>query len=362
MATQTQQDLTAINTYAGQYAKEIRLSVYNDLDILLDLNLITNLTSPRDMPKYKANEGFRPYNSDVRTPRGQAGKFSKRTITPRTGMKILTVIPEELRKTYLSEGLKANAKEYPGGFAQYFWLEQTNKLKEEINFNSYLSVDGDTVPAFDGTLAYTVGTRVQFDNSFFLAIAATTAGQSPQTVPAKWLNVDSSSVAKGIGTIIAEEYATLPASRKIATGTIDATNAFDKITAFYLSIPEEFRNLGGIIRCSRSTYDNYNMSVLAKFTSGTSFMDVLDQSGKSIAKSIFGSDGRWVLQPATWMSGSKRLIVDIKKNLYAGTDLTSDFNSIGNMVPFIHGYDCKFQLILAFQIADLELLFVNDQA
>jgi hypothetical protein len=32
------------------------------------------------------------------------------------------------------------------------------------------------------------------------------------------------------------------------------------------------------------------------------------------------------------------------------------------MVPFIHGYDCKFQLILAFQIADLELLFVNDQA
>lgn len=362
MATQTQQDITAINNYAGQYSKEIRLSVYNGLDILNDLNLITNLTAPRDMPKYKANEGFRPYNTNVRSPRGQAGKFSKRTITPRAGMKILTVIPEELRKTYLSEGLKANAKEYPSGFAQYFWEEQTNKLQEEINNNSYLGVDGDSIPAFDPGVAYAVGNRVQFDDSFYQAVAVTTAGQSPSTHTAKWLNVDSSSVSKGIGTIIAEEYAGLPARQKIATGTIDATNAFDKVTAFYLSIPEEYRNLGGIIRCSRSTYDNYNMSLLAKFTSGTSFMDVLDQTGKPIAKSIFGSDGKWVLQPHSWMSGSKRLIADIKKNLYSGTDMTSDYNSLGTQVPFVHGYDCKFQLILAFQIADLELLFVNDQA
>jgi hypothetical protein len=42
--------------------------------------------------------------------------------------------------------------------------------------------------------------------------------------------------------------------------------------------------------------------------------------------------------------------------------MTADYNSIGNMVPFIHGYDCKFQLILGHQIADLELLFVNEQA
>lgn len=359
----TQTDISAIINYAGQYQKEIRLSVYNDLDIMQDLNLVTNLTSPRDMPKYKANAGWRPYNTDVTKPTGLSGAFSKRQLVPRTGMKILSVVPEELRKTYLSEQLRANAKDYPMGFSQYFWAEQTRMLKAEINNGSYLSVDGESIPAYNSATAYAVGDRIGFsDNNFYKAVAPTTAGQSPLTDANKWENCNVTSVAKGIGTIIAQEYAVLAARQKIATGLIDSTNAFDKVTAFYLGMPEEVRNLGGIIRCSRSTYDAYNMSLLAKFTSGTSFMDVLDQTSKPIAKTIYGSDGRWILKPASWMSGSKRLIADVEKNLYAGTDLTSDYSSLGNMVPTIHGYDCKFQAILAFQIADMDLLFVNDQA
>ena len=50
------------------------------------------------------------------------------------------------------------------------------------------------------------------------------------------------------------------------------------------------------------------------------------------------------------------------KNLKMGTDLTTDFTGIGKMIEFVHGYTCKIQLILAYQIADLDILFVNDQA
>ncbi|MCX6216475.1 hypothetical protein [Spirosoma sp.] len=361
MAT-PQNDITAINNYAGQYESRIRTSIFTDLDIANDLNLITNLTSARILPKYKANDGLRPYDPDVTEPDGTSGVFSKRNIEPRTGMKILKVVPEELRKTFLSEQLRANAKDYPGGFAQYFWDEQIKKQKAEINNNSYMGVDGQGVPAYDPSVSYTVGARMLFtDRSYYSCIVATTAAQTPVTHPAKWLKVNNSSITKGLGVIIAEEYAGLPTRNKIATGTLDATNTFDKVTNFYLSLPEEIRAAGGIIRCSQGTYDNYNMSALAKFQNGTSFLDV-QNAGKIIGKSILGSDGKFILKPASWMSGSKRLIADINQNLYMGTDLVSDLTGIGPMIPNIHGYSCKMQMILAYQIADLEILFVNDQA
>ncbi|MBD2700134.1 hypothetical protein IC229_05775 [Spirosoma sp. BT702] len=360
MAT-PQNDITAINNYAGQYEKKIRTSIFTDLDIANDLDLITNLTAPRILPKYKANDGFRPYDVDVVDPDGQAGTFSKRTIVPHTGMKILRVIPEELRKTYLSEQLKANAKDYPGGFAEYFWEEQIKKQRSEINDNAYLGVNSEDVLAFDSGATYAVGDRVVFNKSYYSCVVVTTAGQSPQTHPAKWLKVNAGSIAKGPGVIIKEVYSSLPSRNKIATGTMDATNTFDKVTQFYLNLPEAIRNVNGIIRCSRGVYDNYNMSALAKFTNGTSFLDVVNGAGKIFGKAIIGSDGKWILQPASWMSGSKRLVVDIDKNLKMGTDLTSDFTGIGPLIPFVHGYTCKMQAILAYEIADLDVLFVNDQ-
>lgn len=361
MATQ-QTDITAINNYAGQYESRIRTSIFTDLDIATDLNLITNLTAPRILPKYKANDGLRPYDPDVRNSDGTSGSFSKRTIEPRTGMKILEVIPEELRKTYLSEQLRANAKDYPQGFAQYFWDEQIRKQKSEINNNAYFGVDGQTVAPYDPAVAYTVGVRMLFtDRSYYSCISATTAAQTPTTHPAKWLKVNNSSIAKGLGVIIAEEYAGLPTRNKIATGTLDATNTFDKVTNFYLSLPEEIRGVCGVIRCSQGVYDNYNMSALAKFINGTSFLDVANGGGKIIGKSIIGSDGKFILKPGSWLSGSKRLIVDINQNLYMGTDLVSDLAGIGKMIEHVHGYVAKMQLILAYQIADLEILFVNDQ-
>ncbi|GAB3958205.1 hypothetical protein GCM10028805_52090 [Spirosoma harenae] len=353
MAT-PQQDLTAINNYAGEYSTQIITSIFNDLDIANDLDLITNLTAPRKLPKYKANDGLRPFDVDVTEPDGQAGTATQRTIVPHTAMKILKVVPEELRKTYHSEQLRANAKDYPGGFAQYFWEEQIKKQKAEINDNAYLGVNSEDVPAYNAGTAYNVGDRMFYTNrSYYSCIVATTAAQTPDSHPAKWLKVNNSSITKGLGVIIAEEYAGLPTRNKIATGTIDSTNAFDKVSAFYLGLPEAIRKKGGIIRCSQGVYDNYNQHALSKFTAGTSFLDVRNAGGTIVGKSVMNSDGKFVLQPSSWMSGSKRLIVDIDKNLKMGTDLTADFTSVTELVKFIHGYYAKMQLILAYQIADL---------
>ncbi|GAB3956703.1 hypothetical protein GCM10028805_47390 [Spirosoma harenae] len=362
MAT-PQNDITAINNYAGQYANDIITSVFNDLDIANDLDLITNLTAPRKLGKYAANDGLRPFNVDVTTPDGQAGKLTQRTITPKTAMKILNVIPEELRKTFISEQLKAGARDYPGGFAQYFWEEQIKKIKAEINDNAYLGVDSEDILAYNAGTAYNVGDRMVFtDNSYYSCIVATSAGQTPLTHAAKWLKVNNSSICKGPGVIIAEEYSALPSRNKIATGSITSSNAFDKVGSFYLGLPEAIRKKGGIIRCSQGLYDDYNQHALSKFTAGTSFLDVRNAGGKIIGKDILNSDGKFTLQPASWMSGSRRLIADIDKNLKMGTDVTADFTSVTKVVEHVHGYYAKLQMILCYQIKDLDVLFVNDQA
>jgi len=358
VATTPQNDITAIQNYAGTYERKIITQIVNGLDVANDLTVRRNLTAPVNLPKYSAAEGFRPVDTSIEEPDGPSGQFGIRKLIPRTGMKILKIVPEELRNTYLSDTLDPNAKEYPAGFAQYFWEAQIKKLQAEINNNCYFGVDSYDIVAFDPAASYTVGARFQYNKSFYQVVTATTAGQTPDTNAAKFKKINNASVAKGLGTIIAEEYAGLPTRNKITTGVLDQTNAFDKVTSFYMSLPEEIRPVGGLVYCSQSTYDKYSLHTLDKLKNGINDLKVPGKVGAA----IFGSDGKWMLKPCTWMSGSARMIGTLDGNLNFGTNQTADFGSIGNIVPFLHGYRAIMKMVMAFQIADLEVLFVNDQA
>lgn len=351
-------DITAINNYAGQYRQQIITSVVNKLDIVDDLSVIRNLRAPRILPKYVGKKGMRPYDSSVTQPAGQHGTFSKRTIVPRTSMKIIRVVPEELRKTFLSESLAANAVTYPGGFAEYFWEEQKKTIGAEINDEFYLSVDPEAISDYVAATAYTVGQRVAFGTDFFECIANASANQSPTANPEKWTNINGKCLGDGLGTIINAEYSSLPASNKIATGALTETNCYDKVTNFYLSMLPVHQKLGGIIYCSYSVYGKYLLALAEKFKNGTSMFQVPG----SISPYIFGSANKWVLKPVTWMNGSQRLIGTQKENLYFGTDVTSDLDSIGKMIEDLHGASYIYKMIIASQIADMATLYLNDQA
>lgn len=358
MATVTQSDITAIESWAGQYHQTIVEQVFQGLDIAKDSTLMQNLHSTTILTKYAAKDGLRPFDSTVKGPSGQAGVFSQRTIVPRTAMKILEVIPEELRKTYLGKDLRANAREYPGGFGQYFWAQQTKKLADEINRNSYRSIDPQTVLPLNPATPYAVGANVVFGQDYFRTIGATTAGQSPTTNPELFVNINNQCLGAGYGTILAAELATMPAGNKIATGAIDATNAYDKVTAFFQGMPSEKQALGGTFHVSYNMYFKYLMALQSKFTNGTSFLQAPNTPGMT----LYGSDGKWNIKPCSWMIASQRIIATQTENLVMGTDLVSDLNTIGKMVETIHGYVCKFQFILAYQFVDMDLLYVNDQA
>jgi hypothetical protein len=62
------------------------------------------------------------------------------------------------------------------------------------------------------------------------------------------------------------------------------------------------------------------------------------------------------------MGTSGRVIVNIKQNLRMGTFAEDGFNRIGKVVEDLHGTNAAIKFLLGFEIADLEVLHVNNQA
>ncbi|GAB4042221.1 hypothetical protein [Spirosoma litoris] len=353
-------DITAIQGYAKQFEKKIILQILHGLTVVNDVNVIYDLSSTRVLPKYTANKGFRPEDTTIRQQNGKAGKFSTRSITPRVGMKILEIVPADFRNTYFSDQVKPNSKDLP--FAEAFWNAQNLKLQTEVDDNHYFGQNTEEIPLYNAGTAYAVGKRIKYtDKNFYIAVAATTAGQSPDTNPEKWADANNSSVSKGFGTIIEEDYALFPASNKIVTGALTVEDAHDQFNEVYQGISQDHKKLGGVIYCSPNSKELYRQSTLDKFPSNQSLVD----NRGNVSNFIFGSEDKWSIKPVSWMAGSGRLIAtpDPTKypNLYMGTNILSDFGSIGKFVDNLHGYDTIMKMSLAFQIADLEITYLNDQ-
>jgi hypothetical protein len=359
-------DITAISNYAGQYQQGIIRKIYNEVSMAQDATVMRNLTAPRIMWNYEAEKGWRPLDISIKNaPERVQGKFKARTITPKIGMKMLNIIPEELRDTFFSEQLSETAKEYPGGFAQYFWEEQAMKTADEIDTYSYFGVDAEDVTAYSGATAYTVGTLMKYNKGFYKCIVATTAGQTPDSHPAKWEDVNARCVVKGWGTIIAEEIA---ASNIVPVnlGTITDTDGFDQIDEeLYFSIPEKVRMAKGIdieILCSDNTLQKRNTALLTKYPYAK---DVTQNEGNTSGY-IWKSNGKARIKACTWLAGSERIIVNIsqrgQKNLVMGTNILSNYNTIGEIIKGHWGYEVSMKSILAYQIADLQYFYCNERA
>lgn len=361
-------NISAINNYVGMYFRAIIGSIYDKITLAEDAYVINDLTAKRQLWRYDAEDGMRPVDTDVEDTARIQGGFSVRSIEPRVWMKILKVIPEELRKTFLSEQLAAAAKEYPGGFSQYFWEEQAKRAAREINQNSYFGIDSEGVALFNAGTVYTAGQYVKFQLAanegieYFKCLSTTTAGQSPLTTPAKWKNANNQVLAKGWGTLIAEEIVATTIT-PTTLGSLTNANAFDKIDdEFYRSIPEEVRdNVDKItILCSGTTYEKRRQHILTKFPNSP---EIMTKEG-NVSGKIWGTNGRDEVKAVSWMRNSSRIIANIevngKKNLVMGVDRLPDTTSIDEMIRTLHGYKTVMKGILAYQIADPSKLYCSE--
>lgn len=351
-------DYEVITKWAGQNDKQLVSQMLNGLDFLNEVRTMRKASSHGTLlPKMIVNGGARPLNLNVEDAKGTNRTFSGRKLFVYGGMKIITIIPEEARQTFMDEQLDPNATEIP--FAKWVWDREMEKIAQEINDNIYLSDYKGDATEWDAGTVYTGGTDyASFNNVIYKCVTTTTAGQSPTTHPAKWADFDSSVISTGWGTIIADEITGggIAGANLITTGAISNTNALTKFELMYNGMTASHRKKGGIFRVSSDVFRAYIEHERATYGNAAN-PDFGD--GK---KYIYGSGKKWEIKESTMMGTAGRVIATQKDNLVFGTNLESDYNKIGKTIQTLHGTKSVVKWLQGCEVSDLETLYVNDQA
>lgn len=358
MAVNPATDISAIKGYIHKQDKQLINQMLNGLDLAKDLPVRRNVREPLDLNKMTVDNGARPLNLDIETAKG-GRKWTKRTLTPQRGMKIIKMIPEELRETFMSEMLDINAKEVPYG--QWVWAQEFAKLASEINDNFYFSrFHGGEVEDFSAAATYDPGDLVYFNEIIYemVAGAATTAGESPISAQAKWADVDNKVICDGPDVII-KRAISQEGLLTAATGTFDDTDAYAYAHEIWGNIPEVHKNKGMVTYCSFDAAQDIATNQNKLFGSGVSIGGVDVEEGKPFY--LRNSAKRNKIMPVSWMGGSRRLITTMEGNLIVGMNQVSDTNKVGKVVETLHGYRAIVKWMLGTQFRDLEVLYVNDQ-
>ncbi len=346
----------AIAKYAGAYEKKLIGEMLNGLDFLKSkaIKIYRNVEQDLLLPNLTINGGIRPLDVDVETDARNNRTFSGRKLKVYPGMKIITMIPEQLRKMFKDRALDPKATQIP--FAQFVWDEEFKKIGSEVNDNLYLSSYHGDAADYSAATAYVANVDyINFSGDIYLCIVNTVAGQSPTTTPASWSLVNDSVISDGWGTIIAAELV-LGNITSVGTGALSSANAVTKVNQMYQALSDVMKNKGGLVLMSPTNYYNYITHLLTLYPSFAN-----DATGDGI-KYVFGSNRRWKIEEATWMAGSGRVIFTVEENLAFGTYQESDMNTIGQLVPTTHGLRTAVKWVQGCEIADLRGIKVNDQA
>jgi hypothetical protein len=358
MPTPAKTAFDAATKFIGNKDKQMINQMLNNLEFLGDVRTM-RLASLNGtlLPKMTVAGGIRPLDLDVETRAGSNRNFTGRKLFVYEGMKIIDMIPEELYNTFLSDMLEPGAKQMP--FAQWVWEQEFAKIAQEINDNLYLSTYKGDAALFNAGTAYAVGDHIKFgtENDIYRCTAITTAAQSPTTHPAKWTLVNTSVISTGWGTIIAAEITAgnIAGANLISTGAITSANALDKVEAMVNGMTVAHRKLGGQILVSDAVYSNYLKQ------EKTVYSAALNQQMGNGQKTVYGYPN-WVIKRATWMGTSSRLIATQKNNFVFGTNVESNMNTVAKTIETLHGSRSVVKWLQGCEIADLETLYVNDQA
>lgn len=347
-------DIESIAKWAGRYERQMIMQMLNGLDIFQDLLPDRNVSRHgKLLPKFTAEKGLEPLNTDKEERGGKERTLSGRKLNVYDCMKLFKIIPEEARESFLGDQIAPGARDLP--FAQWFWQREMEKLGSEINDNFYNSEYHADATAYSSGSTYTSGDYVSFENNFYKANQSVGTSESPTSHPAKWDKVNDTVCFDGPAKLIADEITASNLST-ITTGSISNTNAWEKVNeVMYPALEDEHKSKRGIVHMSYDNYRNYVMDELNKF--GNTHTPA---SGDG-RKYIYGTGNRWEIRPASWMNGSDRIIFNMEgRNLRVGTTMNLT-PSLGKVVQTVHGYKTSAKFLLGFQISDLEVLYVNDQ-
>ena len=347
---------SGIALFIGNNDTRLINQALNGMDFIKDVRVIRNASlNGTGLQKMTVAKGTRPLDLNVESRGDNQRSWTGRKLMVYPGMKIIDLVAEELYLTWQSDMVVPGAKQVP--FAQWVWEQEMAKISSEINDNVYLSAYHGDAAAFDAAVAYTGGTSyVKYGtySDIYKCVTTTTAGQTPDTHPAKWLLVNELVTCNGWGKIIADEI-TATTVTPITTGALSNTNALDKVELVYNGMTEAHKNLGGIFRVSANNYRNYLLHERSVYG------NVATPELAAGIKTVYGNP-KWLIQGCTWMGTSGRIIATQKDNLVYGCSQEADSNKVAKTIETLHGTKSVVKYVHGTEIADLETLYVNEQA
>jgi hypothetical protein len=356
--SQVKTDIDAIKNYIEVYDKKLINQMLNGLDVARDLPVLRDVREPRHLKKMVVDAGARRLNTTIDKAKG-GRKWTERILTPQGAMKIINIVPEDVRQSFMSSMLDPNAKDLP--FAAWVWEQEFNKLASEINDNFYFGFNPGTIPAFDAAATYDEDDLVYFNDIVYKCIdpAGTTAAQSPATHPAKWEDVDNQVICDGPDHIIEAELTAGNLLVAGSGGSYDETTAYDAVLDMWDTIPEAHKNKRLVAHVSYDAQSDIALAQNTKFGTGQGIGGVDIEQGRPFI--VKGTGGRLTVVPHTWMLDSRRIMITMPGNAVLGMNQVGDASKVGKIVDTLHGYVAIVKWMIGFQFRDLEVLYVNDQ-
>lgn len=358
MAVTPATDISALQGYIAKYDKKLINQMLNGLDFVKDLTVLRDVREPLTMAKMVVDEGVRRHDLDIETAKGGRA-WSERILTPYLGMKIIKIIPEEVRQSFMSSLLDPNATDLT--FAQWVWTQEFAKIAAELNDNFYRSTR-PTVTAWNAASTYAANAHMKYTDGVIyknISGSTTTAGESPVSAAAKWQDVDNKVIFDGPNAVITTAIASEGLSA-VGTGTYDETDAYAYIKDMWENVTEAHKNGGMVAYVSYDAAADIAENVNSLFGSGKGIGGVDVEEGREFI--LKNTGGRLRIKPCTWMVDSRRIIITKPGNAVVGLNQASDSQKVGKMVDTLHGYRAIVKFMMGFQFRDLEVLYVNDQA
>lgn len=364
-------DASAITQYATANMKPLISTLVNSMDISKDISVMTNVKNKADLPKLTVGKGLKPYTGTFASENNVLA-YTNRQLVLGIGQRDLQIDPEDYRSTFLVQysapGSNAVNKEGQIPFRQYLNEQIMLKLGAEINdYTAYFGFDNSTATAYAGGSTYAANAYITYTQNgvlkYFKNISGstTTAGQSPDTHPAKWDDVSAAAVVPGISSYLSA----VTGANAVVTGAISSgSTGLTAATTLYKAISPAYRNTQMVLHVSFTDFDFIVQGVLDAYGKYTmADMDSLNGFYLPLTgKKCF-------VKPASWLGTSRRMILEPANagdgfrglNLHMGTDLLTDMNQI-EVIRQHYKLDYAIKLGLGFQIADVNAVWINDQA
>lgn len=347
-------DISLIADYPGDFLEEILKSHYHALALQASgINVLPNIKSKKTLTKIVVRKGAKPYTGTFKSKPDV--KYVPRVLEVEKCQRDLEVEPEKYRDTFLQSkrGKGENAQNLV--FPEHVWDAVLSELKHEIVTDTiYHGVGKEGFTAYNAGTAYTVGAFITYTQDgelrYFECVAATTAGQNPDTHEAKWRWAGGKAFTKGFNYHF-KAAVTNNEITPVVTGLITSEDALEQFQAVWRALPEVVRQEGGYIISSQNAIDCLNDAYEEK-TKG--FQQV---NGISILPK---TDGKCKIIAAPWLPGSNRIIATAANNLTVGTDQLGDADIIATIAKH-YSVESSISFVLGTQLRDLEALAINDQ-